>query len=342
MTSKPNAATSDTNEHDPDEAREALRQRARTAIARQPARTVTILSSLLAAQDELGWLPAVAIDEVAERNGATPNAVWGIASFYPNFRFTVPNRHKVELCWGPTCHVLGAQSVLRGLLSRLGLTTEGETEDGVISLKLNTCLGVCAHAPAMSVDDELTGHIDLDLAIRLVERLKVEDEEAQRAIVLDELSAASRKDLRAKADARTAERAVLAAAKAEAEAEAEAIQDIADAKAAEEAAVLAVEAARFTAAMEAKAAEEAAALKAAEAAEAKAAPAEAEAAAEAEPEADAVDEPVVSVEATDEPVASVETTDEPPADEPVADEPEAAVAEDEPAAKADAEEPKDD
>ena len=232
MTSKPNAATSDTNEHDSDEAREALRQRARTAIARQPARTVTILSSLLAAQDELGWLPAVAIDEVSERNGSTPNAVWGIASFYPNFRFTVPNRHKVELCWGPTCHVLGAQSVLRDLLPHLGLTTEGETADGVISLKLNTCLGVCAHAPAMSFDDELTGHIDLDLAIRLVERLKVEDEEAQRSIVIEELSAASRKDLRAKAaaeapalkaaEAAEAEAAGAEAAVAEAEPEADA------------------------------------------------------------------------------------------------------------------------
>jgi NADH:ubiquinone oxidoreductase subunit E len=316
MTSKPNAATSDTNEHDSDEAREALRQRARTAIARQPARTVTILSSLLAAQDELGWLPAVAIDEVSERNGSTPNAVWGIASFYPNFRFTVPNRHKVELCWGPTCHVLGAQSVLRDLLPHLGLTTEGETADGVISLKLNTCLGVCAHAPAMSFDDELTGHIDLDLAIRLVERLKVEDEEAQRSIVIVKLPAASRKDLRAKADARTAERAVLAAAKAKAEAKA--IQDATDTKAAEEAA-------RFTAAMEAKAAAEAPALKAAEAAEAEAAGAEA-AVAEAEPEADAGDGPV----------ASVESTDESPADEPVADEAVTAIAEN------DAEESKDD
>lgn len=208
MTSKPNAPASDTSEHDSDEAREATRLRARRAIARQPARTVTILSSLLAAQDELGWLPSEAIAEVAGRNSATANTVWGIASFYPNFRFTEPNRHKVELCWGPTCHVLGAQAVLRGLLPHLGLAAEGETDDGVISLKLNTCLGVCAHAPAMSFDNELSGHIDLELAIRLVERLKTEDEEAKRAVTLEEMSAASRKELRAKADARTAEPAV--------------------------------------------------------------------------------------------------------------------------------------
>lgn len=179
MTSKPNAPAPDTSEHDSDEAREANRLRARRAIARQPARTVTILSSLLAAQDELGWLPSEAIAEVAGRNSATANTVWGIASFYPNFRFTEPNRHKVELCWGPTCHVLGAQAVLRGLLPHLGLAAEGETDDGVISLKLNTCLGVCAHAPAMSFDDELSGHMDLELAIRLVEGLKAEDEEAK-------------------------------------------------------------------------------------------------------------------------------------------------------------------
>ncbi len=160
---------------DTDGASNSLRGRARDAISKQPATTVTILSSLLAVQDELGYLPAEAIDEVAHRMTASANAVWGIASFYPNFRFTPPNRHKVELCWGPTCHILGAQHMLQGLLPHLGLNNEGETEDGLISLKLNTCLGVCAHGPAMSFDEELAGHMSLDKAIHLVECIKATD-----------------------------------------------------------------------------------------------------------------------------------------------------------------------
>ena len=61
-----------------------------------------MLSSLLAAQDELGYLPDEAIEEVATFTESTINEVWGVASFYTNFRFTPPGEHVVEVCWGPT------------------------------------------------------------------------------------------------------------------------------------------------------------------------------------------------------------------------------------------------
>ncbi len=152
-----------------------LRQRVRQAVAEQPYATVTVLSSLLAVQDAVGYLPPEAMDEVAERTGASVNDAWGVASFYPNFRFTPPGRHRVEVCWGPTCHLMGAQPLLRGVMERLELSTEGETQDGAITLKLNTCLGCCAHAPAMSFDHHLRGPISLDDALGEVDRLRAGD-----------------------------------------------------------------------------------------------------------------------------------------------------------------------
>ena len=149
-----------------------LRLRVRQAVAEQPYATVTVLSSLLAVQDAIGYLPPEAMDEVAERTGASVNDVWGVASFYPNFRFTSPGRHRVEVCWGPTCHLMGAQPLLRGVMERLELSAEGETRDGAITLKLNTCLGCCAHSPAMSFDHHLRGPISLDDALGEVDRLR--------------------------------------------------------------------------------------------------------------------------------------------------------------------------
>lgn len=153
----------------------ALRERARRAVAEQPSRTVTVLSSLLAAHDELGYLPYEAVDEIAQHTGASVNEVWAVASFYPNFRFTPPARHSVEVCWGPTCHVLGAQPILQGLVRHLCLDGEGDTHDGSISLKYNTCLGVCPHAPAMSFDHELAGRMSLGEAVSRVERIRAAD-----------------------------------------------------------------------------------------------------------------------------------------------------------------------
>ncbi|MFN3974803.1 MAG: NAD(P)H-dependent oxidoreductase subunit E [Dehalococcoidia bacterium] len=150
---------------------DALRQRIREAIVGQPQPTVTILSSLLAVQDRVGWLPPEAIEEVARHTGATINDVWAVASFYTNFRFSPPGAHTVEVCWGPTCHLLGAQAVLRAVREALGLPGEGDTPDGRVSLKLNTCLGACAQGPALALDHRIYGHISPEGARRLVQGL---------------------------------------------------------------------------------------------------------------------------------------------------------------------------
>ena len=152
-----------------------LRQRVRQAIVEQPYPTVTMLSSLLAVQDALGYLPAEAIELVAEHTDASTNDVWGVASFYPTFRFTPPGRHLVEVCWGATCHLLGAQTLLREALDHLGLSTEGETRDGGVTLKLNPCLGCCAHGPAMSIDGKLKGSVEPGTLPEELDRLRAED-----------------------------------------------------------------------------------------------------------------------------------------------------------------------
>ncbi len=72
------------------ESNEAMRERVRKAIQGQKPTTVTVLSSLLAVHDALGYLPKEAIEEVADTTHSTVNDVWGVASFYPNFRFEPP------------------------------------------------------------------------------------------------------------------------------------------------------------------------------------------------------------------------------------------------------------
>lgn len=136
-----------------------VRNRVREAISSQSRPTVTVLSSLLAVQDEFGYIPDVAIEEIASLTRTTINDVWGVASFYTNFRFTPPGRHIVEVCWGPTCHLSNAANILQSLQDILGIQGEGETEDGKITLKYNTCLGACSQAPVISVDHQLFGNM---------------------------------------------------------------------------------------------------------------------------------------------------------------------------------------
>ena len=151
----------------------------RDALVNQNAKTVTVLSSLLAVQDSLGYISAKAIERVASHTGSTINEVWGVASFYTNFRFTPPEEHTVEVCWGPTCHLLGAQGILRSFMDKLGLHEEGDSSNARISLKFNTCLGACSQGPVISIDHKIIGpkslvdgHVSFkDKACELLEEL---------------------------------------------------------------------------------------------------------------------------------------------------------------------------
>ena len=147
---------------------EDLKARIKKALASQMQDTVTLLSSLLAIQDELEYVPEEAISEVAGFTHSTVNDVWGVASFYTNFRFTPPGTHTVELCWGAPCHVLGAMGMVKAVLDTLGLQGEGDTEDGKVSVRFNTCLGACAQGPVMSMDHELIGRLSPEKARELV------------------------------------------------------------------------------------------------------------------------------------------------------------------------------
>lgn len=151
------------------------RERVLKAINNQKRPTVTVLSSLLAVQDEMGYIPDKAIEHVATLMDATTNEVWGVASFYPNFRFTPPGNHIVEVCWGPTCHLQGSPHILQSVLDELGLEGEGETEDNEITFKFNTCLGACSRAPLMSIDHHLFGNITPESAVARVRSLRKND-----------------------------------------------------------------------------------------------------------------------------------------------------------------------
>ena len=150
---------------------DGLTQRITDAVHGQTQPTLTVLSSLLAVEDELGYIPKEAVAEVAAFTKSTVNDVWAVASFYPNFRFDPPCQHKVELCWGSSCHLMGAMPVISAVLEATGLSEEGDTPDQKLSVRLNTCLGACAQAPVISIDHHLVGRLSPEDARRRVTEL---------------------------------------------------------------------------------------------------------------------------------------------------------------------------
>jgi NADH:ubiquinone oxidoreductase subunit E len=143
---------------------DGLEQRIKQAVHAQTQPTVTVLSSLLAVEDELAYIPKEAVEAVAEFTGSTVNDVWAVASFYPNFRFQPPAEHLLEVCWGSSCHLVGAMAVAKAVFDAAGLEGEGDTPGNRLTVRFNTCLGACSQAPVISVDHHLQGRVSPDTA----------------------------------------------------------------------------------------------------------------------------------------------------------------------------------
>ncbi len=132
------------------------------AIENQPKISkITVLSSLLAISNKFHYIPKKAVEIVAKYTDKTVNDVWGVASFYTNFRFTPPGDVTLDICWGPTCHILGSQKILKEVHGLLGINQEGETKDGKVTLRYSTCLGACSQGPVFAIDHKLFGKASL-------------------------------------------------------------------------------------------------------------------------------------------------------------------------------------
>ena len=156
----------------PDSEKQDLKDRINKAVTTQKRPTVTVLSSLLSIEDEMGYITAEAISIVAEYNNSTINEVWGVASFYPNFRFEPPSENTVEVCWGPSCHLVGATDVIKSVLDELELDGEGDTPDKMATFKFNTCLGACPQAPVMSINHRMYGKVSAKQAKTYISALR--------------------------------------------------------------------------------------------------------------------------------------------------------------------------
>lgn len=118
-----------------------------------------IIPLLQRLQEKSGFISEEQIDEVAAATGVSASTVYGVATFYSQFRLQPPGKHMVRVCEGTACHVLGAKAVLEALKMNLGIDVDETTSDGLFSLESVRCLGCCSLAPAIVIDDETYGRV---------------------------------------------------------------------------------------------------------------------------------------------------------------------------------------
>jgi len=110
-------------------------------------------------QEELGYLSEEAISEVANFLGLTKNEIYGVASFYAQFRFARQGEHVVKVCQGTACHVRGSPLIVDAVSRELGIHSGETTQDFKFSLERIACFGSCALAPVMVIDKTIYGRM---------------------------------------------------------------------------------------------------------------------------------------------------------------------------------------
>lgn len=111
-------------------------------------------------QQEYNFLPPPALQHVATRLGIPLSRVYNVATFYSSLSLTERGKHLIRVCDGTACHLRGANNVRDEIKRRLNIKEGQTTNDKVFTLDVVACLGACALAPTMSVDNICYGNMN--------------------------------------------------------------------------------------------------------------------------------------------------------------------------------------
>ena len=130
-----------------------------------------ILSALQEINEHFGWVSPEAAEIVADHLGTTINRVYGLLTFYADFRTEPRGNHFMLLCHGMSCYVLGSQNLVQRLQDQYGIGDGGTTADGELTVQVvNGCLGVCDRAPVVKLDGDFHGDLTPEALNEVIQR----------------------------------------------------------------------------------------------------------------------------------------------------------------------------
>jgi len=147
-----------------------------------------LIPLLQGAQNIYGYIPSVVFEKISEATGLKINDMYGVATFYAQFRLNPVGKHIVRVCHGTACHVQGATAITDELISFLGVKDGETTPDRVFTLESVACLGCCSLAPVMMIGDDTYGKLNKKKTIDVIKEIKRKESLAAKAQLTDNIS----------------------------------------------------------------------------------------------------------------------------------------------------------
>ncbi len=145
----------------------------REILSRHPgAGRDSLIPILQEIQEKQGFLSREAVIEVGKHLQLPTSKIYGVATFYNQFRFNPQGRYHIQVCRGTACHVKGSAAVLDALKRELKIESGETTRDGTFSLEVVACIGACGLAPVINVDGNFHANLTTQSVPKVLDTYK--------------------------------------------------------------------------------------------------------------------------------------------------------------------------
>ncbi len=131
-----------------------------------------LIPLLQGAQELYGYIPREIFILISKETGTELSKMYGVATFYAQFRLNPVGKHIVKVCHGTACHVQNATLITEALEETLGIKDGETTEDMLFTLESVACLGCCSLAPVMMIGDDTYGKLDGKKASKVIKEIR--------------------------------------------------------------------------------------------------------------------------------------------------------------------------
>ncbi|MDA3864541.1 MAG: NADH-quinone oxidoreductase subunit NuoE [Deltaproteobacteria bacterium] len=147
---------------------EATVQEIISETGRDLSQAIPVLQKL---QGKFGYLPMEALEKVCELTDINPSQLYGVATFYSQFRLKPVGEHIIKVCHGTACHVGGADTLTETLESEFGVNDGETTSDMKFTLESVACVGCCSLAPVVVVGDDTYGKLNAKKLLNIIDKI---------------------------------------------------------------------------------------------------------------------------------------------------------------------------
>jgi NADH:ubiquinone oxidoreductase subunit E len=125
-----------------------------------------------------GFISKNSVIEIGKHLNLAPSKIFGVATFYNQFRFEPKGKHHILVCRGTACHVKGSAETLDAIERELGIKAGNTTKDGLFSIEVVACLGACGLAPLICVDNEFYANATRERIKEIIKSYRAKGREA--------------------------------------------------------------------------------------------------------------------------------------------------------------------